>query len=262
MPELPEIEAFRHHIESTALNQKVNHVDVREDRVLGVSAQKLWSNVTGHAFETAVRHGKYVLIQLDNQKWLALHFGMTGDVDYYDDEQEEPEHSRVVFHFENESYLAFENMRMLGEVMVVDDREDFVAAKELGPDALHLDYDGFQARLSGRRGMIKTALMDQQVLAGIGNVYSDEILFQSHLHPRSQVPQLNDDHLHTIYGSMQSVLKTAIERRIRGDKLPDSFLIPHRAPREDCPQCDGQVEQISISGRNAYCCPNCQKEIA
>lgn len=261
MPELPEVEAARHNIASHGLHRPVEHVVVEDDRVLEVSAQKLWSNITGHEFEAAERHGKYIMVRLDNAKWLVLHLGMTGDIAFFPDQRERPEHSRVIFHFTDGPDLAFDNQRMFGEVSITDDNVAFIQSKQLGPDALDLDFDDFKSRLADRRGMIKTALMDQSLLAGIGNVYSDEILFQARLHPRTQVDNLSEKHLMRLFECLRTVLNTATDARINGEALPDDFFIPHRNPGDKCPNCGGEVEQIEISGRNAYCCPACQMEV-
>ncbi len=262
MPELPEVEAARHLIATHALHLKVDYVQVEEQRVLQVTKEKLWGNITNHAFEAADRHGKYALIRLDNKKWLVLHFGMTGDVVYYDDPEKQPEHSRVIFHFRDGSRLAFVSQRLFGAMSIAHDKQDFIQSKQLGPDALSLSYKTFQAQLAGRRGIVKTALMDQSLLAGIGNVYSDEILFQSRLHPRSLVHSLSENHCRTLYDCLNFVLKTATECCISDEPLPHDFLTPHRSQGESCPVCRGEVEQVEISGRNAYCCPNCQEIIS
>lgn len=261
MPELPEVEAMRRTIESSALHQTISEIDVRDKRVLEVTPQKLWGNVTGHRFEAVERHGKYIFAQLDNDKFVVFHFGMTGDIAALDDASDAPEHSRIVFHFEDETHLAFDNQRLFGEVSIVDDKESFIQAHDLGPDVLELDYDTFKDCLSDKRGMIKTALMDQSVFAGIGNEYSDEILFQVGLHPETQLKQLGEDHLQDIFEQMQSVMKTAIKARNNGQDLPDSFLMEHRDDGASCPNCSGKVHKISISGRNGYYCPDCQEKI-
>jgi formamidopyrimidine-DNA glycosylase len=260
MPEIPEVEAARHLIETRALDQVIAHVEVRDERVLEVSSQKLWGNLSGHCFASVLRHGKYLLMELDNGCWLVLHFGMTGAVRYYTDPDQESEHSRVLFHFENGAHLAFDNQRLFGEVVIAASAEDFVAAKGLGPDALGLDFATFKQCFSDKRGMVKTALMDQRTLAGIGNVYSDEILFQARLHPRTLVKGLDDDALRHLYEHMQSVLHTATDARIEDRPLPESFLTRHREQGAACPDCGGEVERISISGRNAYYCPDCQAQ--
>ncbi|MDQ3190168.1 MAG: hypothetical protein M3Q58_01090 [Bacteroidota bacterium] len=109
-----------------------------------------------------------------------------------------------------------------------------------------------------KKGMIKPALMDQHLLTGIGNVYADEILFQSKIHPKTKINELNDKKISTLYKKMQFVLKTAIKNEANPEKFPDYFLIPHRHSNQKCTVCDGSVKKIKVGGRGTYYCPKCQ----
>lgn len=259
MPELPDVEIFRRYVDSTALHQKIERMEVKRQQILATTPQKLGANITGHAFESTRRHGKYLLIRVGNV-WLTLHFGMTGKLHYFKSMQQEPDHDRLLFHFANGYHLAYDCQCLFGEVDVIDDLQQLIQSKELGPDALALSFEDFQSRLDGRRSAIKTALMNQQILAGIGNVYSDEILFQARLHPKTTVNNLNTDWLRNVFDFMQTVLNTAIDSQADPAQFPDSYLIPKREPGASCPGCDGSVQQIEFSGRNAYYCPSCQRK--
>lgn len=263
MPELPEVETARRVIEAQAINQTIARVEVRNEKVLEVSPQKLWGNLTDRTFEAAERHGKYIFVKLENGRWLVLHLGMTGVIENYDAPENAPDHARVIIHFASGTHLAFDNQRMFGEVAIVDAKDSFIQEKALGPDAFSITKDLFRKRLSNRRGMIKSMLMDQQVLAGIGNVYSDEILFQVRIHPHSKVNNIAEtEHLDALYDQMESVLETAVNCRVKQKPLPQHFFIPHRREGANCPHCDGKIERITTSGRNGYFCPSCQKEIS
>jgi formamidopyrimidine-DNA glycosylase len=185
---------------------------------------------------------------------------MTGKPHYFKSMEKEPNHDRLLFHFANGYHLAYDCQRLLGEVDVVDEPQQLITAKGLGPDALSLNFEDFQARLDGRRGAIKTTLMNQQVLAGIGNVYSDEILFQARLHPKTSVNELDVDWRRTVFEAMRDVLNTAIDCQADPAKFPDSYIIPQREPDAACPNCGGPVKQITFSGRHAYYCPACQRK--
>jgi formamidopyrimidine-DNA glycosylase len=109
--------------------------------------------------------------------------------------------------------------------------------------------------------MLKTTLMNQGVMAGIGNVYSDEILYQARLHPRTKVNALEEGDLRRLYDCMQEVLDTAIACRAVPEDFPDSYLTPLRGKAgTQCPGCGGEIERIEVSGRGAYYCPECQKK--
>ena len=263
MPELPDVAVFKRYFDDTALHQQIDDVDVRDAQMLAnVSGPEMTSRLTGHAFTGTSRHGKYLFATLDDDDVFVLHFGMTGHLQYYKDPEEEPEYTKLVCTFGNGYHLAYANMRKLGELRLIQDVDAFVRAKELGPDALDLDFDTFRDRLSGRRGMIKTRLMDQTIIAGIGNVYSDEILFQARIHPETPTDDMDEEALRTIFDKMKSVLKTAIDHNAEPAQFPDEFIVPQRHGDGECPECGGPMERVKISGRSAYFCPRCQEKSA
>lgn len=259
MPELPDVEVYRRYLDATALHQTIERIEVKHQRVLATTPQKLGTNITGHEFEATRRHGKYLLACADDV-WLVLHFGMTGQLRYFESPDQEPDHDRLLFHFANGHYLAYDCQRLLGEVDMIDEPRQLIEAKELGPDALSLDFEGFQACLAARRGAIKTSLMNQQILAGIGNVYSDEILFQARLHPKTKVNELDPGARHAVFEALHDVLTTAIDCQADPNQFPASYIIPRRESGAPCPDCEGTIQQITFSGRNAYYCPACQRK--
>ncbi|MGD8748632.1 MAG: zinc finger domain-containing protein [Balneolaceae bacterium] len=130
----------------------------------------------------------------------------------------------------------------------------------MGPDAWkHIDSTTkFIGLFKNKKGMIKTALIDQRLIAGIGNECSDEILFQSGIHPKTDIKKLDKEKLKKIFRNMRSVLKTKIKSGFDYDKLPDSYIFKHRSKGAECPNCGGTIEKIKVGGRSAYYCPNCQ----
>src|SRR5215213_8894528 len=229
MQELPDVEVFRRYINSTSLHQKIESVEVKSEKILGgVSVRELQSTLKGRTFESTRRHGKNLFAGLDGGGWMLMHFGMTGRLAYFKDLDEEPLHSRLLFAFENDNHLAFVCQRMFGKVELVGGPKEFAREKELGPDALDLDSDSFRERLKGTRGRAKATLMNQKILAGIGNVYSDEILFQARLHPRASVAHLDGSTLEELHKEIWRVLEPAIEREANPHELPGSFLLSHR----------------------------------
>lgn len=261
MPELPDVEVLKRYLDSTALHQQIERVQVNDEIVLpDTTPKKLDNALAGQAFDSTQRHGKHLFVNLDQGDWLELHFGMTGDLKYYKEEQQEPDFTQVLFQFENDYRLAFIMPRKLGEVRLIDSPERFVQEKDLGPDALDLGFEPFKALLSGRRGMVKSTLMNQEILSGIGNVYSDEILFQAGIHPRAKVNDLSQQQFEKLYAKLCAVLQTAIDHQAQPDSFPDSYLIPRRSEGEKCPGCGGEVKRIEVSGRSGYYCPNCQSK--
>ena len=260
MPELPDIEIFKRYVDATSLHQKIRSVEVHNEKVLGaISARKLRSTLKGRSLETTRRHGKNLFVKLDDGGWMLLHFGMTGTLAYFKNPDDEPPHSRLLFAFENGYHLAFDDGRMFGKVDLIEDPGAFARDRELGPDMLELDAASFRERLRGTSGGIKATLMNQKTLAGIGNLYSDEILFQARIHPRTSVAQLDDPTLENLRKETLRVLKKAIEREAYPQELPDSFLLSHRQEGARCPRGNGQIQKLKAAGRTAYFCPTCQR---
>jgi formamidopyrimidine-DNA glycosylase len=259
MPELPDVEVFKRYVKSTSLHQKIESVEVRNSKILGgVSARRLQSTLKGRRFESTRRRGKNLFVGLDDGGWLLIHFGMTGRLKYFKDMDQDPPHDRFLISFENQYHLAFDCQRMLGKVDLIEDLEEFIREKKLGPDLLELDSVSFRERFEGRKGAVKSALMNQQVVAGVGNIYSDEILFQAYVHPGTEVGRLDDAALEKLFRETQRVLKAAIQRGADPQTLPNSFLLSHRREGEKCPRGNGEIRKIKAAGRTAYYCPACQ----
>lgn len=259
MPELPDVETWRRYVEATALHREVAAVDVDAPRMLkSVTPDRLKAALEGHSFATTARHGKYMFAGLSEGGWLLLHFGMTGHLKYLKDPDGALDGARLILRFANDYHLAGFWPRRLGRIGLVDDPVTFAEAEGLGPDALALDQAAFAEILAKRRGTVKAALMDQGFIAGVGNVYSDEILFQARIDPRAAPRQLEARQTRALYRAMVHVLETAIERQADPDRLPRSWLLPRRHEGARCPRCGGPVARIKASGRTAYLCPACQ----
>lgn len=261
VPELPDVEIFKQYFDATSLHQQVTDVQTRSKALLkGTFPSELSESLKGHSFVSTDRHGKYLFAHADKALVLVLHFGMTGYLKYFKDKEKDSPHDRFMITFENGFHLACDSQRKLGEIRLTENREDFIRGQHLGPDALRITWPDFRDPLSGSRASIKSALINQQILAGIGNVYSDEILFQAGLHPAKKARDLDKNQLKTLYDAMKGVLGKAIESRADPDKFPRSFIIPHRNRDGKCPKCSGAVKRDKIAGRTAYYCPQCQKQ--
>ena len=258
MPELPDVESFKKYFDSRALHHKISHVDVPDRSILKVSPETLKKNFEGKEFKSSRRIGKNLLVD-SGKHWLVLHFGMTGYLEYYKENGEPPKYSKALFHFDNDHCLSVINKRKLGSIDVITDIDKWRKSKDIGPDALELDEGEFRDILLKRKSKVKTALTDQSAMAGIGNIYADEILFQAGLHPEKSVSDLSGKQIKELYNKMKEVLETAIDHDAVPGDLPSDYLITHRKEGDDCPRCGGEIEKITISGRSSYVCPQCQK---
>ncbi len=261
MPELPDVENFRRFFDRTVLGRKIKDVNVSQTRLLkGLSPNQLKKTLGGKKFIRTERIGKYLLASLGKDEWLAFHFGMTGSFSFESKvDGQKNDYERVGFYFQDGSHLGYLNKRMLGQIFLAGPPDEFRSKKELGPDALELDYSLFRELLGRKSGSIKSMLMDQRVISGIGNVYSDEILFQSGLHPNHRVEDLDEKQKRKLYAKMRSVLEIAIKKQADPGSLPENWLLRHRKKNQGCPGCAGKVHKISVGGRSGYYCEKCQK---
>jgi len=259
MPELPDVQVFREYLDATALHRSVATTRVRDELLLeDVSRQALARRLKGRPLEESRRHGKHLFARAADVGWLRLHFGMTGSLEFRQNAGALPDHTALSLEFEDGSSLSYLNVRRFGEIGWADDVDGWIEERGLGPDALGLDLRTFRSILEGRRGTIKGALMDQSAIAGIGNVYGDEVLFQSGVHPRTPVAALDDDTVARIHGCVRPVLAQAIEARV--ESFPGSFLVPRREEGAPCPKCGGTIAKIEVVGRPTYVCPDHQIE--
>jgi formamidopyrimidine-DNA glycosylase len=259
MPELPEVEIYARYFAANALHQTIERVRVLDERILGdVRKEKFVKALRGHSFSAVRRHGKHLFAKA-GETWLHLHFGMTGDLAYYRDDA--PRFARVIFDFDNGMHLAFEDMRLFGVADLTPDPDSFLVAHELGPDPIDASFTlrKFRDLVAGRRGAAKSLLMSQDIIAGIGNLYADETLYQTSIHPQRAVDRLSPAEVKNIYTSMRRILREVIARKARGAGYPPRFLIHHREESDRCPRCGGHIARTTVFGRTTYFCPSHQK---
>ena len=263
MPELPEVTGFKRYLDSFGLHQRIRKTSVLDGRILdGLSARQLQARLRGVELECTTRHGKYVFARVSRGGWLVLHFGMSGHLRYYGrDADGPPRFARVVWSFDNGSHLAYLSPRMLGWVGFTADWSQVLAGRRLGPDALDPGFtrEDFIARLAGRTGAVKGALMNQSIVAGIGNIYSDEILFQAGVHPMARLDRLSEADLRAIFRAGRRVLAVAVRKDADLKRLPRGYLLRRRRPGGLCPRCRLEWTIQTVAGRTAYFCPACQQ---
>ena len=260
MPELPDVESFKRYLDATSLHQRITGVDVRSAYVLkGVSARELVRRLKGRRFESSRRHGKHLFVRVDGDLWLRLHFGMTGSLQYFKREEDAPKHARVLFVFANAHRLAFEDQRKFGEIGLVKDVDEFLKKRGLGPDALDISFSQFQGIFVNHRGALKAILLNQKLIAGIGNIYADEILFRARIHPATESGRVGETTVGRLFRATCYILQKAIEAKADADRMPKSWLLPHRGKGGKCPRCGRELKSATIGGRTAWFCAHCQK---
>ena len=270
MPELPDVEGFKEVLVKHALRKTIDVVTVQDRRILGdLSVPGFTRRLTGARLTSARRHGKYLLAAIDRGGWLVLHFGMSGALAFVASGAAEPAFTRVRFDFAKAGAkggaLAYTNKRMIGRVSLSDGADDFIAQEKLGPDALdpHFGVGAFAAALAGTTRNVKSVLMDQEIVAGIGNIFSDEILFQARIDPALRADQLKSTEMNRLHAAMRQVLQEAVARGAGAEgfieRMPKGALLPERKKGGHCPRCGSPLKILKLAGRTAYCCPHCQK---
>lgn len=265
MPELPDVEGFKRYFESTSLHKPIEAVHAKPKSIIKKATFSDFKNtVVGRNFVDAQRRGKFLVTFLaDSQQKVVFHFGMTGNFSYK--KQGSPQKgrdrfTRVWFKFENGYELRWNCMRKLGGVYLVKHIEQIGTIAKMGPEPLDLNQDEFMHLLEAHeKRNIKSFLMDQEIIAGVGNVYADEILFQAAIRPDRKINTLSSRERKTIFKELSWVLKKAT-KAIDHIKQVSEFLTAHRHEDNLCPNNnDHRLETKNINGRTAFFCPQCQK---
>jgi formamidopyrimidine-DNA glycosylase len=189
---------------------------------------------------------------------------MTGALHFVRDPDQQPPFTRVRIDFANDGCLAYSNKRMIGRVGFAKDDADFIVDERLGPDALdpRFDLEAFKTAVLSLKRDVKSVLMDQEIVAGIGNIYSDEILFQARIDPAARADTLSPTELKRLFQEIRKVLKTAIDHGAGSeqfvDRMPKGALLPERRKGGRCPRCRSPLKVFKLGGRTAYCCSRCQ----
>jgi formamidopyrimidine-DNA glycosylase len=259
MPELPDVEGFRRHWSRYMAGERVSRVEVAAPAIVrNRSASALGQSLAGRRFERPDRHGKWMIAPTDGPI-LLLHFGMTGGLHWSSrDGEGRHRHDRLIFITES-GEMRYRNMRMLGGAWLArDERELESIVGSLGPDAAALDAEGLNAILTGRRGGGKATLMNQRVVAGIGNELSDEILWRARIHPARSLSALGSRKR----AELARVTTEVLAESGRHGRIPrrPGWLEEQRGRRDArCPRCGRRFRRSRIAGRTSYWCPRCQR---
>jgi formamidopyrimidine-DNA glycosylase len=267
MPELPEVETIRKELSPWVVGQSFTKVTILDDKlVCGGSAEEVRRGLIGQKIESLGRRGKYLIFHLSNGKSLIIHLRMTGSlllnpkgVDHY---------ARAVFHLSNGHRLVFRDRRRLGLMWLVDDADTVVG--KLGPEPLDKSFTPgiLGRRLSRRHISVKAALLDQGIVAGIGNMYADEALFAARIHPLRKTDALSPAEVQTLHNCIRRILRAAIGSKgasvdtyVRPEgglgTAHSDFTVAHKGG-EPCPLCGSAIERVLVQNRGTCFCPRCQ----
>lgn len=263
MPELPEVEILRRYFDEAVLGLKIVDTGYHDDKnkVFKSSHQEIGSNLIGNQFTETQRVGKYLFARISNGKWLHLHFGMTGSLEIYNDQEAMPRFTRFAIIFEDGTRLAFRDSRKFGVVEIVEGPDSYRDNNNIGEDLLKLKKEDFVNALAGRQTPVKSALLSQKHFAGIGNWIADEMLFETGIHPETHPDKLSEQELGSLYDSAVKVVKEAIDKDTHYGDFPEHFFVNYRkkgATHPDHP--DSPVEKLKVGGRGTFIVPEKQKK--
>ncbi len=270
MPELPEVETIVRELRPHVEGQRVQTIYVDRPRTVAAPPEDIMRFVqegSGRRWERIWRRGKFILVDLDNDSHLIVHLRMSGRLVFKP--LGHPQHLRARFDFTDGSTLYFYDPRRFGRLWLVGDPTPVIG--ELGTEPLSDEFTAevLAALLRGRRGMLKPLLLDQRVIAGLGNIYVDEALFRAGLHPQRQVNTLSAEEIDRLHNAIRTVLTQALAQH--GTSFDAVFVRPEgELGRQQeglsvygqaglpCTQCGTPIQRIVVGGRGTHLCPHCQ----
>lgn len=275
MPELPEVETVVKGLRPLVKDKIITGVEIREQKMIAYPKNDITAfkqNLLSSKIKDVERRGKYIIFILDSDQNMVIHLRMTGKLLVKEVEEFRDQHTHVIFKLNDGQEIRFNNVRKFGRVYLIDKKhpEQAGSLAELGPEPLssELSLADFKKLFKKRRAIIKSLLLNQHFIAGIGNIYADEILFRAGVKPERKADSLTTKEIARIYHSMREILEkgiiyggTSFSDYVNAFGEKGSFqeeLRVHQREGEECPTCAGRIKKIKISGRSTYFCPKCQ----
>jgi len=276
MPELPEVETVIKGLRPLVTDKVVTGVEIREKNMIAYpknNVEAFKNSLIGSKIEAINRRGKYIIIELDTGKNMVIHLRMTGKLLVKEVKEFRDKHTHVIFSLNDGQEIRFNNIRKFGRVYLIDKKypEQAGGLADLGPEPLsdNLTVEDFKKLFNNRRALMKSLLLNQHFIAGIGNIYADEILFRAGVKPDRTADTLSEEEKERIYHQMREILKkgiiyggTSFSDYVNAFGEKGSFqeeLRVHQREGEKCYSCGTKIKKIKVSGRSTYFCPQCQK---
>ena len=275
MPELPEVETYVRDLAPILSGRRVVSAQVAWSRTIATpDAEAFITQIVGQQFEHFGRRGKYMLLGLASGMTMIVHLRMTGHLRVVEAEAAAAPHTHVVMDLDDGRCLTFQDSRKFGRIWLVPDPAPVLA--KLGPEPFDAAFtpETLAASLHERSASIKALLLDQHVVAGVGNIYADESLFRARIHPARAGGSLSDDEVAALHAAIREVLAEGIanagsslgvsglQNYSRPGGAPGGFqekFAVFRRTGQPCPQCGAPIERIVLAQRSTHFCPNCQR---
>lgn len=273
MPELPEVETVKNTLKPRLITKKITKINIYHNNIIAYpSISEFKTKIINQTIQDVTRYGKWLIIIL-NDYYLLSHLRMEGKYFFKKPTEEVSKHDHVVITLNNKEELRYNDVRKFGKMYLIEKEK----IKEIGP-LKELGYEPWDNKLTTTylkekyqkiKLPIKTALLNQNIITGIGNIYADEILFLSKINPLTQANQLSDQQLKNIITNTQTILSKAIKyggstiksyTSVDGTQgLYQQYLLVHNRQNAPCQNCQTKIIKIKVNGRGTYYCPNCQK---
>lgn len=273
MPELPEVETIKKDLEKIIIGKKIIGIKIIQKKSIKNSPAKFLKALENNSIENINRKGKLLILKIkENNYYLLVHLRMTGQLLYYRAENETKKNTRVIFNFIDNSKLFFNDTRRFGYLNIVTEKEKNEAMGRMGIDILdkNFTFEKLQELLRNEKRNLKSVLLDQKIIAGIGNIYTDEICFDAKLRPERKTEKLSNREIKKLYNSIIKIIDLAIENRgttfnnyVDLNNKKGSFLKLlkiYQKEKEVCQNCHKRsIKKIKVAGRSTRYCKNCQK---
>ncbi len=274
MPELPEVETVKRVLKPNIIGKQISEVIVHKEKFIkNVSEEDFVNQLTNQTFQDIRRKGKYLLFDLDNNT-LVSHLRMEGKYNYFKIDVEDSKHDYIIFKFTDGSCLKYNDTRQFGTMELVNyqKEEELKGIKKLGLEPFDdkLDYEYIKEKLKNRNPEIKKLLLDQSVITGFGNIYVDEVLYMTRIHPCTKFNKISKKKVNELIKNGQEILNKSINAggttvksfSVSGD-ISGGFqysLNVYGKAGDECPRCLSKFEKIKVGGRGTTYCKKCQKE--
>lgn len=277
MPELPEVETVKRSLENKVKGKKVGEMEFLVPGIIKrPSPEEFASSFQGETFQGMDRRGKYLLFYLDSGKILVVHLRMTGQLIYCSPDTPQEKHLCLVFVLEDKAtgeinHLRYLDIRRFGCFYLLNPGESLPGVVKLGPEPLGEEFtlEYLKRALGNKKGKVKALLLDQELIAGIGNIYADEVLFRAGIFPEKSGMDLTEEEFSKLHQVIPQVLEESIQKR--GTTISDyldsegkkgdfqNYLQIYGRPGEACLKCGSLIQKIKVGGRSTCFCPHCQK---
>ena len=283
MPELPEVETVKLELTNKVITKKISQAIVKHSKIIQRLSQINFTEyLKNKTIKEVFRRGKYIIFVLHPMGELVIHLGMTGVLIYpYDNNYLKlnknslnPKHNHLLIFFTDDTQLVFNDVRKFGKVYLVKNRMEIDSIARLGIEPLSSQFSSeifFQIIKKNPKKKIKSLLMNQKLIAGVGNIYANEALYRAHIHPLRLASSLNYQEIDLLHQKIQFVLRKAIQ--LKGSTISDGAFRDtngekgefkqeiqiYARRREACFKCHHPIEMVRIDGRSSFYCPKCQK---